>query len=298
MVLGLWHLKLHTLPMRHGFLLIDKPTGPTSHDIVGQVRRLLGERSIGHLGTLDPFASGLLMLAVGSKALKVIELFSGLEKEYELDVVLGAVSTTYDPEGTITSVERPLDEKPTMSDVQVAINRKFLGTIDQRPPDFSAVKVGGERAYRKARQGKAIDMPTRQVTIHTCQVQECSYPHMRVLVSASAGTYMRSLAHDLGHVLRCGAYLAGLRRTKVGDWKIEDAITPDRAAWGNVLPLKEILKGFTGFQLSEREWNDISHGRSIEHRGEELVGWYEDLPVALLEKDPKKEGFVKARKVL
>lgn len=283
--------------MRHGFLLIDKPTGPTSHDVVGQVRRVLGERSIGHLGTLDPFASGLLVLAVGSKALKVIELFSGLSKEYELDVKLGEVSTTYDPEGTITTVERKADP-PTMSDVQVTINRRFLGTIDQIPPQFSAVKVGGERAYRKARQGRVVDIPTRQVTIHDCRVLSCSYPHACIRVSASAGTYMRSIAHDLGQVLRCGAYLSGLRRTNVGEWKVEDAVSPDKATWGNVLPLKEVLARFPKIDLSDDAWNHLSHGRSVEHGGNELIGWHEGLPVVILERDPKKDGWVKARKVL
>lgn len=285
--------------MRHGFLLIDKPAGPTSHDVVSKVRKILGERHIGHLGTLDPFASGLLVLAVGVKALKVIELFSGLSKEYELSVFFGAVSTTYDPEGIITTVERPLDAPLTMSDVQVAMNRKFLGTIDQIPPDFSAVKIGGERAYRKAREGKVIDMPLRQVVIHECRVTECAYPHASVTVSASAGTYMRSLAHDLGQVLRCGAYLEGLRRTKVGDWDVTNAKKPEQISWIDVAPLKDILHAFSGFELSTEEWNDISHGRAIEHRGDELIGWFEELPVALLEKDPKKgSGFVKARKVL
>ncbi len=284
--------------MRHGFLLIDKPEGPTSHDVVSIVRRQLSERKIGHLGTLDPAASGLLVLAVGSKALKIVELFTRLPKEYLAEVRFGAVSATYDREGPIEEFDRkPGVVDPDDSAVLQTIRSHFLGTIDQVPPLASAIKIGGERAYRKMRQGRSAEMPSRSVVIDACDIAAYRYPDLTLRVACGSGTYIRSLANDLGAALRVGGYLASLRRTAVGDWLVEDAVLPENAKWTNVIPLKEILSGYVRFDLSAAEFDAITHGRTIDADCRDgAIGWYEELPVALLTK--ASGGGIKARKVL
>ncbi|MFA6522863.1 MAG: tRNA pseudouridine(55) synthase TruB [Candidatus Peribacteraceae bacterium] len=284
--------------MRHGFLLIDKPTGPTSHDIVAGVRRALSERSIGHLGTLDPAATGLLVLAVGRKALKVVELFVGLSKEYEADLRFGQVSTTYDREGVIEEVPPPKGwSVPDQSVVQRTIADRFTGRIQQVPPAHSAVHVGGERAYRKAQRGIGVEIPSREVEITSCKILSYAYPRLKLQIACGSGTYIRSLAHDLGHLLHCGAYLEGLRRTRVGEWRVEDAVAPDKAAWGHVLPLKDVLSSFPRRDLAAAEAEDLRCGRDIEGEvAANTIGWFDGLPVAILVQPG--EGVIHARKVL
>jgi len=283
--------------MRHGFLLIDKPAGLTSHDVVAQVRRLLPERSIGHLGTLDPAATGLLVLAVGRKALKVVELFSSLPKEYEAAVHFGAVSTTYDGEGVIETIPpRGGWEVPEQSVVQRVIADRFLGRFQQVPPPYSAVHVGGERAYRKARQGRSVEIPPREVEITACSILSYDYPSLRLEVACGSGTYIRSLAHDLGTLLHCGAYLEGLRRTSVGPWSVAAAVAPEQASWGRVLPLKDVLADLPRRDLLPDEFEDLRTGRDIEGEVKaKTIGWVGDRPVALLEQ--RGEGIIHARKV-
>ena len=286
--------------MRHGFLLIDKPTGVTSHDVVAQVRCLLPERSIGHLGTLDPAATGLLVLAVGRKALKVVELFSFLSKEYEVSVRFGAVSTTYDAEGVIEVIPPPGGwEVPEQSVVQRMIADRFLGRFQQVPPPYSAVHVGGERAYRKARQGRGVDLPSREVEVVACAIEHYAYPELTLRVRCGSGTYIRSLAHDLGQVLHCGGYLKALRRTRVGEWELTDAVPPEEAAWTKVIPLKEVMAKQTCVELSDAQAADIRFGRAIPLEVEkDAIGWNGGLPIAIL--IPMKDGTrnCRARKVL
>lgn len=283
--------------MRHGFLLIDKPTGITSHDAVGIVRKILGERSIGHLGTLDPEASGLLVLAVGKKALKVVEFFSDLQKQYEAEVTLGAVSTTYDREGVIEQIPNKAGwEIPETGTVQRIIQDRFIGNISQVPPAFSAVHVGGERAYRKAQRGIGVNIPPRDVEIHKCDVLSFNYPKLMLRVDCGSGTYIRSLANDLGESLRCGGYLSALRRTKVGEWSVDHAKKPELAAWNDVIPLKDILESFPKVELTADEAEDVRHGRVIEREVDGVAfGWFEGLPICQLAS--KGEGFAHARKV-
>jgi tRNA pseudouridine55 synthase len=270
--------------MRHGFLLVDKPTGITSHTAVAIVRKRLSEKDVGHIGTLDPAASGLLVLAVGSKALKVIELFEGLSKEYRADIEFGSVSSTYDREGVIEAVTPKAGcEEPTDSQIKKLIDERFLGKISQVPPAFSAVHINGQRAYDLARQGKQFELQARTVQIESCSIVDYHYPRLILDVHCGSGTYIRSLAHDLGQAVRCGGYLAALRRTRVGKWSVENAKGPDDVAWTDVIPLKDILTDFPRIDLSDAEWNDISHGRTI---GQTIAGnafgWHEGLPVALL----------------
>lgn len=286
--------------MRHGFLLIDKPVGPTSHDAVAQVRAVLKEPKIGHLGTLDPAAAGLLVLAVGAKALKVVSLFTDLHKEYEARIHLGATSTTYDREGVI---ERWLPvagwHAPDEITVRSVIESRFLGRIQQVPPIHSAVKIGGERAYRKARQGRGVNMPSREVEISECVITRYNYPHLDLRVACGSGTYIRSLAHDLGAVLQCGGYLEGLKRTQVGAWDVADAVKPDLAAWTRVLPLKDVLSEFPRLELTDAQAEDIRHGRAIAAEiAPDTIGWNGGLPIAVM--IPCRDGTrtSRARKVL
>jgi tRNA pseudouridine55 synthase len=286
--------------MRHGFLLIRKSCGPTSHDVVAALRRALGERHIGHLGTLDPQAEGLVVLAVGSKALKVIELFSNMEKEYEATVRFGAVSTTYDAVGTTEAVpERKGWEPPTLENVRSILHDRFLGAVSQVPPAFSAVHVGGERAYRKAMQGRAVLPPERMVQIHTCDIVSYAYPLLQLKIRCGSGTYIRSIAHDLGTILRCGGYLQSLERTAVGAWVLGDAVTVERAAWGHVLPLRDILKNRPSVHLTDAQAEDVRCGRDVALEVQlNTIAWHAGLPIALLA--PRKDGSRRAhpRKVL
>ena len=211
--------------MRHGFLLIDKAKGPTSHDVVATVRKQLTERNVGHLGTLDPLATGLLVLAVGSKALKVIELFSALEKEYVVTLRFGAVSSTFDSTGVIEEVQaKPGWQAPDLVQLRNIIAQRFIGKIAQTPPQHSAIHVNGQRAYELARKGKEFELPKREVTIKSCEVVSYEYPNATLRIVCSSGTYIRSLVHELGEVIRFGAYMTDLRRTRVGEWSVENAV--------------------------------------------------------------------------
>ena len=283
--------------MRHGFLLVHKPVGPTSHDVVAMVRRTLPERSVGHLGTLDPAAEGLLVLAVGSKALKVVELFKDLPKEYEAHIHFGAVSTTYDREGVIEEIApKPGWTVPDPMTIQGTLRDRFTGKIAQVPPAASAVKIGGERAYRKMRQGKSFDLPARDVEIKESSIMSYTFPDLHLRVCCGSGTYIRSLAHDLGQALRCGGYLAALKRTKVGEWSLTDAHPPENVRWSDVLPLKDVLQSFPRIDLTSDEMDDARCGRPIEHTvSDGTIGWYEELPVAIL--ISKGDGWAHARKV-
>lgn len=271
--------------------------------MVARVRRMLDERHVGHLGTLDPMADGLLVLAVGSKALKVVELFSHLHKAYQATIELGVTSTTYDAEGALTAVTRKAGWLPPedASRIQALIDDRFLGKIAQVPPAFSAIHVGGTRAYRKAQRGENVELKAREITIQECKVLEYNFPRLALFVRCDSGTYIRSLAHDLGESMRCGGHLSALTRTRVGEWRLEDAIAPEKIRWTDVIPLKEVLAGFNKRELTSSEWEEIRHGRPI--AGEivadlPLIAWFEGLPVALLESVRGAEAKLKPRKVL
>ena len=214
-------------------LLVDKPAGWTSFDVVAKIRGTIrrsytdkGEKptkrqlKVGHAGTLDPFATGLLVILLGD-ATKKAEEFLKLDKGYEAEIILGQTSTTGDPEGELTRVS---DERPSREDVQKVLTQ-LTGEIRQRPPIFSAIKVNGQRAYKLARDGKEVDIPERTVVIHSLELLEYSYPSLTVRTHVGSGTYIRSLAVDIGEALDTGAYCSALRRTRIADWSVEDART-------------------------------------------------------------------------
>lgn len=209
-------------------LLVDKPAGITSFGVVARIRRRLSEQlgkkaKVGHTGTLDPFATGLMIIVTGKECRNAMN-YSKLDKEYEATIRLGATSTTGDPEGELTNVS---DEKPTKEAVEAALER-FKGEITQTPPIFSAIKVNGRRAYDLARKGETVEIPQRQVTIYSLDLLDYTYPDIRIRVHVSSGTYIRTLAEDVGKVLGTGAYCSELRRTKVGEWGVEGAMVIER----------------------------------------------------------------------
>jgi tRNA pseudouridine55 synthase len=211
-----------------GFLLVDKPAGISSFGVVDRIRKIasqdLGKRlKVGHTGTLDPAATGLLILVLGNYTRKAGE-FSALDKVYEAEVMLGLVSTTGDREGKIS---RRSNLEPTKEEIGLAL-KTLLGTIDQKPPPYSAIKVGGQRAYKLARQGQNPVLEPRKVTIYDTTDVRYDYPVIKFIASVSSGTYIRSLAIDIGEELATGAYLSALRRTKVGDFDVKDALPLER----------------------------------------------------------------------
>ena len=204
-------------------LLIDKPAGMTSFGVVARVRRRLSQQlgkkaKVGHTGTLDPFATGLMIIVTG-KECRNAQQYSKLDKVYEATVRLGQTSTTGDPEGELSDVSA---REPSVEEVQRAL-KGFGGEITQRPPQFSAIKIGGRRAYDLARKGEVVEMPERQVTVFSLELLEYTYPDVRIRVHVSSGTYIRTLAEDIGKVLETGAYCSALRRTKVAEYRVEDA---------------------------------------------------------------------------
>lgn len=202
-------------------IYVDKPAGMTSFGAVARVRRILSEREghkvkVGHTGTLDPFATGLLILLAGKATKRAPEL-TKLDKVYEATICLGKTSTTDDPEGEITETGAKL---PTFVEIE-EILPKFTGKIQQTPPAFSAIKINGQRAYKLARKGQSVDMPSRTVEIYSLEVLDYSAPLLKIRTHVSSGTYIRTLAKDLGEALGCGAYCTALRRTKIADYDID-----------------------------------------------------------------------------
>ena len=214
-----------------GQLLLDKPAGMTSFSALKGLKSALGTRRIGHTGTLDKFATGLLVVLVG-RYTKLAELFSDLDKCYRATLVLGKTTETLDPEGEVVD-EGPV---PALSRIEEAVGR-LSGPIDQIPPVYSAVHVGGRRAYRIARAGGSPELEPRRVTIHRIEIVDYSAPELDIVVECSKGTYVRALARDLGVLSGSCAYLKSLRRTRVGPYDVEEAVAAD------AMPGEELLDG-------------------------------------------------------
>ncbi|MBI5793548.1 tRNA pseudouridine(55) synthase TruB [Candidatus Uhrbacteria bacterium] len=225
---------------KHGFLLIDKPAGITSHDVVDRVRRLTGERRVGHAGTLDPFATGLLIVGVGRVATREMEKLVGLDKTYEAVFVLGASSDTDDRTGVISPAPIRSDLQPITYYLQ-----PFLGDIQQIPPTYSAIKIGGKKMYEQARKGKPMEAKPRLVTIHSFEISPMGPigPMMKLeaKISCSSGTYIRSIARDLGKALGGGGYALELRRTSIGPFSIQEAHPLTTLQTTDLIPVSELL---------------------------------------------------------
>ena len=205
-------------------ILIDKPAGISSFGVVAKVRGKLkaefGHKvKVGHTGTLDPFATGLLILLSGKMTKKSAD-FLKLDKIYEADLRLGFTSTTGDPEGEI--IKKDVFLAPDTNNIKSVLS-KFTGAITQTPPKFSAIKINGRRAYKLAREGKDFEIPSREVTIYSIEILSYNYPELKIRVHCSSGTYIRTLAEDIGEALGTGAYLTALRRLQIGNYNIKNA---------------------------------------------------------------------------
>lgn len=250
-----------------GILNVDKPSGMTSHDVVARVRRLTGQRKVGHAGTLDPMATGVLLLCLG-QATRVAEYLMAGRKRYRAVVRLGASTDTYDADGAITqSVHSFHLTRDQIADALVA----FHGVSQQVPPPYSAIRHEGRRLYELARRGIAVQTPPRTVEIDMIELVAWESPHLTFDVTCSPGTYVRSLAHDLGRVLDVGGYLTALTRLASGSWQLQDAITLDNlqravdaGRWTHLLhPLDAALQGFERVDLPTRLARKVSQGQPI-----------------------------------
>ena len=252
----------------NGVLVVDKPAGPTSHDVVARVRRLTGLRRIGHTGTLDPLATGVLPLVVG-RATRLAQFLSADEKEYVAVLRFGTATSSYDAEGQ--SQGEDADRKRTAVDRQAmaAVLDEFRGTYWQTPPPFSAKKVRGTPAYRLARAQKPVELKPAQVTVSALELLSCNEGEAQLRIVCSSGFYVRSLAHEVGQRLGCGAYLQGLRRTRAGEFMLAQATPLERlesegiAALTHLVPMSELLPVLPSVVLNERGARRAAHGNAV-----------------------------------
>lgn len=248
-----------------GVLNIDKPAGWTSHDVVAKVRRLTGVRQVGHAGTLDPMATGVLVVCLG-QATRLVEYVAGLRKVYLADVTLGVATDTYDATG------QPTATMPTPALTVAELDRQmaqFRGVIWQTPPIYSALKQDGEALYKRARRGEAVEVPARQVTVYEFTLLSFDGVVLRAQITCSAGTYVRSLAHDLGQALGCGAHLSALRRLAVGSFAVQEAVTLEQLTatadrWPVfLLPATAAVSHLPQVVFGETETRRLLHGQAV-----------------------------------
>lgn len=250
-----------------GAIIVDKPAGWTSHDVVGKMRRIAGTKRIGHLGTLDPLATGVLPLVI-ERATRLAQFYLRSDKRYEAVIHFGYTTDSYDREGEPTSpaVEVSLDR----AEVEQALD-SFRGTIQQTPPAISAKKIGGTPAYKLVRRNVPVELKAVEVTIHSIELLECAGNEARVSVHCSTGTYLRSLAHDLGQKLGCGAFVKELRRTASGEFSIEQARTlADLEALSKegrlaeaLIPSAQLVPAFPGEVVDAITARQIRQGRDF-----------------------------------
>jgi tRNA pseudouridine55 synthase len=250
------------MPDLHGVLLVDKPEGPTSHDVVARARHALGVRRIGHAGTLDPLATGLLVLMVG-KATRLATLLSGVDKTYRGSLRLGVATETYDRDGDPLG---PAREVRIVRETLLAAMQRFQGTVLQVPPVYSAKKVHGTPMYRLARRRRPVAPEAVRVTFHRIELLGLSGDLVEFEAEVSAGTYLRAFAHDLGEALGCGAHLHSLRRLYSGPFRVEEAIpaadlVPSPALTARLLAMEQIPLGLPTLTLTPAGLHAIRHGR-------------------------------------
>lgn len=256
--------------MFHGFVVIDKPRGMTSHDVIVQARRHLGMKKVGHSGTLDPAATGLMVLGVG-RVTRLLGFITDLPKRYVADVVFGMETATQDAEGAVVGIYDMAGVE--LSDVKQAA-RKFVGEISQIPPMYSAVRVKGKRLHELARQGQEVERAPRQVEIHSIEVSASHLPGLvaKLDVRCGKGTYIRTLAADIGKALGGGAYLGSLRRLEVGSFQIHQAVQIDELSVrpAPILSPAQGLADYPSLVVEGSEVVDVQHGRCLPDR--EIAG--------------------------
>ena len=243
----------------HGVCIVDKPAGMTSHDVIGMLRRRLGERRIGHAGTLDPDATGVLVVAVGM-ATRLLQFATATTKTYTGEVVLGIETDTLDAAGQVTATHEM--GAIAIDDVRRVVDENLLGDIEQVPPMVSAIRVEGRRLHELAREGIEVERAARPVTIHRFAVEPGPEPHvLRIEVECSAGTYIRSLAADLGHLLGGGAHLRNLRRTASGSFTIDRAAPPDTC---QLLPVATVVESLAAVTVDEATASRVATGQVLD----------------------------------
>ncbi len=250
----------------HGVLVVDKPKGPTSHDVVQRVRAAVGQKKAGHTGTLDPMATGVLPVCLGD-ATRVVQFITEGEKAYEAVLRLGATTDTLDAEGRVLE-ERPVP--PLDRALLEAALARFRGTFAQTPPMYSAVKVGGKRLYELARAGEQVERAAREVTVTALELLDFSAAELRLSVTASKGFFVRSLAADLGEALGCGAHLVALRRTRSGLFTLAQAVPLDEvvargaAVKDRLVSVEDALADIPAVSVTEAEAARVRHGGVVE----------------------------------
>lgn len=260
-----------------GVVVVDKPSGMTSHDVVDLLRKRLRTKRVGHGGTLDPDATGVLVIGVG-KATRFLQFAQKAPKRYRATGRFGITTSSQDASGTVEVRADP--SALTEAEVRNAAE-KLIGEIEQVPPMVSAVRVGGERLYAKARRGEEVERPPRRVTVYELRVDDFAPgpdARVRLDVLCSGGTYVRTLVHDLGAIVGTGAHLTELRRTAAGGFTLADAIALDDAGPDHLLPLSAVVRDLPQLNVSESDAVLVSHGRALPERG----GTPEGAPVALL----------------
>ncbi|MFH1546214.1 MAG: tRNA pseudouridine(55) synthase TruB [Patescibacteria group bacterium] len=271
-----------------GFLVINKPKGITSHDAVAFARRRLKIRRIGHAGTLDPLATGVLVLGIGS-ATRLLEYILGSEKEYEAEITFGSTSSTDDAEGELTLFP---NSRPFTREEFEKVLPEFIGAIYQIPPKFSAIKIHGETAYRLARAGKEVNLKPRLVEIHSLEIRNFNFPKAEISIRCGSGTYIRSLARDFGARLDAGGFLSKLTRTRVGNFKINHALPLKSIRPDKIIPIEEGIL-LPQINLTRTEAEKISHGQKIPARTNEakVVGIFEGKLLAVLAREEEKHSL-------
>lgn len=244
-------------PTADGLLLVDKPAGMTSHDVVAIARRALGVRRIGHAGTLDPFATGLLVMLVG-RATRLLPFLDGEPKVYDATLRFGAETDTDDATGTVTR-EAPVPEEHVIRDAIASMT----GSLLQQPPAYSARQVDGTRAYKAARAGMPLELPAQSVTVHQWTVREHSGNEWRVTISCGGGTYVRALARDVGRISGSAAHLSELRRTASGPFQLSEAAPVERLTVASLLPMRDAVRSLPTETLDEASLAHVVHGRPV-----------------------------------
>lgn len=268
-----------------GILVVDKPVGMTSHDVVEIVRKGTNIRRAGHTGTLDPRASGVLVILIGP-AVRLSEFVSASDKRYQAILRLGSATDTYDADGRFT--RQPSEQLDVTEEQFEEVLQRFVGEIEQTPPPYSAIKVHGRKAYEMARKGEEVELAPRKINVYHLEVLEWTPPEVVIDAHCSSGTYIRSLANDVGAALGCGAYLVGLRRTKSGRFSLRDA-TPLRKLQeaftaGNwyqyLIPAAEALADWPGVELNPDEVEEVKHGHRVKAAADAQPGLVRGVSMA------------------
>jgi tRNA pseudouridine55 synthase len=244
----------------NGILLVDKASGKTSHDVIDDLRRMTGIRTIGHAGTLDPMATGLLIVAIGSKVTRFLSFFEEMEKEYEVTLKFGILTDTLDIEGKEIGTCDP--SHVTEQDLRGVLGG-FVGDSDQQVPNFSAVRVGGRRLYELAREGTPVQAPVKRIKIHALELLKFDPPLAQIHVRCSKGTYVRALARDIAAKLSCVAICQSVRRTKIGPFGVEGAVRPGTAEL-HPLPIEDALSFYPKIYLDEERARKFRLGQTLE----------------------------------